>query len=301
MTRFIRLIILLLLVFVCVESQEKNTPPAPPAGPGDAFIAECQKAMAAEKWEEAVTFAEKAVQTAPENSAYRLCLGDAYGLMAQHASIFRKFSFAKKCKGEYVKAVALDGKSLDARFKLLRYLVMAPGIAGGSYSDAHEQATKISALDPVMGCFARSMIYTHRKEYDKAEKELKAAILLDKTRIESYNALAQLYGLMKRRGDEQALLKQILEIDPAQYVIYYALGKSEMEPGGDPRRALEWFEKFLACPEGAFTEYRPYAWWRIGEIYKKMGRREKAAESYQKALELNPQNKNAREALAQIK
>src|SRR6476646_2722406 len=71
---------------------------------------------------------EKAVAQNPKNAEAHYLLGTAYGSQAQKASIFGQASLAGKTKDEFEKAVELEPALLDARFGLIQFYAMAPGI-----------------------------------------------------------------------------------------------------------------------------------------------------------------------------
>src|SRR6185437_7096796 len=64
---------------------------------------------AEDKSDEAIDHASKAVELAPNNALYHLWLGRAYGQKAEKVNVFRQAGLAGKVRGEFEKAVALDG------------------------------------------------------------------------------------------------------------------------------------------------------------------------------------------------
>ena len=138
--------------------------------------------------EKAVPYLEKAVALSPDDARFHLRLGDAYGLAAQKAGLFSKMGLAAKCKAEYEKAVALDGKSIEARQSLLNFYVQAPGFAGGSTEKALEQAQEIKKLDVGRGRIAVASVYARDKKFDLAFAEFDDAL---KANPDDYAALFQ--------------------------------------------------------------------------------------------------------------
>src|ERR1043166_4641384 len=93
---------------------------------------------------------EKAVAQNPKSAEAHYLLGTAYGSQAQKASIFSQMSLAGKTKDEFDKAVELDPALIDARFGLVQFYEMAPGIAGRSFDKAFAQVAEIKKHDPLM-------------------------------------------------------------------------------------------------------------------------------------------------------
>src|SRR6185436_19118450 len=79
-------------------------------------------------------------------------------------------------KDELEKAVELNPKYIDARMGLLQFYVVAPGMMGGSYDKAFDQAKAIKALDPIQGHRAYAFIYGNQKKPELAKKEYLDAV-----------------------------------------------------------------------------------------------------------------------------
>ena len=90
--------------------------------------------------------------------------------------MFRAAKCGPRAKAECEKAVALDPKYVEARFGLVQFYTAAPGIMGGSYEKAFEQAKEIKAIDPIAGHRAYAFIYTQQKKLELAKKEYADAI-----------------------------------------------------------------------------------------------------------------------------
>ena len=74
----------------------------------------------------------------------------AWGHRAE-ADNWMAFSWARKAKDAFEKAVALDGKNIDALDDLFEYYVNAPAIVGGGLDKAETVAKKIAMIDPDKG------------------------------------------------------------------------------------------------------------------------------------------------------
>ena len=96
-------------------------------------------------------------------------LGSAYGVKVQAGGMMAAAQYGSKLKDEFEKAVALDPRSIDARYGLVQLYAEAPGIMGGSYEKAFEQAKEIKAIDPVLGHRAYAFIYSRQKKPELAK------------------------------------------------------------------------------------------------------------------------------------
>lgn len=94
-----------------------------------------------------------------------------YGEDANDASIFRLPSLGSKIRREAETALNINPNHIGARILLANFYFQAPGILGGSYDKAIEQATIAAKLDEWQGRILLIRIYNELEEYDKAEKE----------------------------------------------------------------------------------------------------------------------------------
>lgn len=82
----------------------------------------------------ASTYFDRAVALRPDSSAYHEWLGRASGRRAEQTNRFNAiaaFGLARKTHREFETAIQLDPRNLEAQRDLIRYLLNAPGIAGG--------------------------------------------------------------------------------------------------------------------------------------------------------------------------
>src|SRR5712691_9652109 len=81
--------------------------------------------------ERAVDLLERAVAQDPNSAEAHYLLGDAYGDLAQKASIFKQPGLARRTREEFERAVELDPNHVQTRFGLVHYYIVAPGFMGG--------------------------------------------------------------------------------------------------------------------------------------------------------------------------
>ena len=122
---------------------------------------------------------EKATKSDSQNADYYWWLAQIYGQKAMKASIFRKPGHARNAKKAIEKAIALDPDHIQARSFLMGYHLNAPGILGGKKKEAQNQVDQIKMRDPIRGYLAQAQIYESKDEWDKAERELRAALEKD--------------------------------------------------------------------------------------------------------------------------
>ncbi|MFQ6091578.1 MAG: tetratricopeptide repeat protein [bacterium] len=243
---------------------------------------------------------KRAVELNESSSIYHQWLGRAIGLKAQKGSKLKALFRAKKAKGEFEKAVELDPQNIGARFDLLQYYLQAPGIAGGSKEKAVEQAKEILEYDTLQGRRAFALIYENSKNYGEAEQRYVEATQLDSLNTEPYYWLGFFYQRQERYDEAMQVFEQILEIDPEEMAALYQVGRTCIFAKKNLGKAEECFQKYLQVKPKPSDPDWASAHWRLGMVYDLKGERGLAISEWEKALELNPDHKQAKEALEKV-
>jgi tetratricopeptide (TPR) repeat protein len=171
--------------------------------------------MKAEKWDDAVAAGEKAVAESPGDSSAHSWLGRAYGQKALHASLFTQMGWARKCRTEFEKAVALDPNSTDARIDLIQYYANAPGIVGGGKDQAREQVRALAALDPARAALMAGYVLEKEKKTAEAEAEYQRAVSLRPDDATIRWRTGRFYERAGRQEEAKASYREALRLDPS--------------------------------------------------------------------------------------
>jgi tetratricopeptide (TPR) repeat protein len=243
---------------------------------------------------------EKAVAQNPKSAEAHYLLGTAYGSQAQKASIFGQASLAGKTKDEFEKAVELDPALLDARFGLIQFYAMAPGIMGGSYDKAFAQAAEIKKHDPLMAHRATAFIYTHQKKTDEARNEYLAEVReFPKSPRAHLDLGAFVYFADKKYKAAADEYETAMKLDPAYMPSCFRAGQITVFTGNFAH-GEELLRKYLAYTpkENEPSLARAHYW--LGQIFEKQGRKAEAKASFTTSLKLNPAQKDVAEALKRV-
>jgi tetratricopeptide (TPR) repeat protein len=201
--------------------------------------------------DEAIEHGERAVELDEKNADYHFELGLMYAEDARDASIFRAPFVAGKVKDEFLRTVELDPEHLDGRIGLAEFYLQAPGIAGGDFDKALEQAKIIETIDEMRGGFLLARIYIEKESFSKAEGKLK--------NLESkYGEDSEFYYFYNIYG-------------------YFLISQNRVD------EAIKKFKKQIAL---APKEANPYD--SLGEAYKIKGMLKESLQQYQKAYSISP-------------
>jgi tetratricopeptide (TPR) repeat protein len=256
--------------------------------------------FALRKLEPAAEWLEKAAALAPRRSDVYLWLGRAYGQAAVGASVFRQAGLAKKTQTAWEKSVALDPNNLDARDSLIQFYLMAPGFMGGGVDKAREQAAEIRKRDPIRGHLASVTIAFDQKDTAAAERELKVAIQEAPADPRARLSLSLLYQTQEKWAASFDILEALVKADPENYDALYQVGRAAALSGQRLDRAEECLKRYLGRAPGPQSAPLANAHFRLGQVYEKKGSKAQARAEYQAALKLDPNLKEAKEALAKL-
>jgi Tfp pilus assembly protein PilF len=129
--------------------------------------------------ERAVEVLESVIERDANNASAHYWLANAYGQSVESAGVFsRMMSLARKAGTAFERAVELDPSYVEARFGVLEFNLMAPGMLGGSVAKAREQATAIRKLDQIAGHRAFAMVAVAAGDVVAAHKEHAEAVRL---------------------------------------------------------------------------------------------------------------------------
>ena len=251
------------------------------------------------KWDEAVSYGERAVELNPNNSGYHMWLGRAYGEKAEASSFITAASLAKKIKLNFEKAVELDGRSVEARSDLAEFYVEAPGFMGGGVDKAAEQARQIAQFDPAQAHWVTARIAEKKKDPGAAENEYKAAILASQD-ADYWLNLASFYGRQNRLNEMEDAVNRAVAAPMKKSNSLYDAATLLFKSGRNLAGAAGLVQRYLNS--GRVNEEAPSfeAHYMLGAIYEKLGNRDAALQEYRASLALAGDYKPAKEALIKI-
>jgi len=243
----------------------------------------------------AVEHLEKAVELDEVNAEYHYRLAEAYLANFEFASLFQKPFIAPKVKSHLELAVRYDPSSIRYREALIQYLMVAPGILGGSYEKARAQANEIARRDPYLGLLAHAGIHAEEGEEQKALELYRRAIRSRPKAWEAYHRLGMHYLDSRESDDAIEWFKKYVEVAPDQADGYKCLGLA-YEQKRMHGEAITAFQKALERD----PTLAPLVF-RIAQLYEFRGIMNQSLEHYQRYLSMVPRGRAADDAREKIR
>src|SRR5439155_7703170 len=130
------------------------------------------------------------------------------------ASKIRMPFMARRMRKEWERAVELDPDQIEARFGLVMFHAMAPGIMGGNKDTAREQAGEIAKRDAMRGAMARGMIAEDEKNVAAQVGAYQDAIAAAPDNKAGYFALGTVHARAGKAIEAFATLDQYVKRQP---------------------------------------------------------------------------------------
>ena len=266
-----------------------------------ALVQRGREAIAHGEPEKAVELFEKAVALKPNNADYHYRLATAYGLAAMNAGMFAMMSMGKDMKAELERAIQLDPNLIPARSALLEFYVSAPAIAGGSESGAMEQATEIRKRDAIEGHRAFARIHTAAQKPDLARKEYDDMVK-EQPKSARAHYLFGVYLMLTEKSFKPASdeFESAVKLDPSYMPAYFQIGHVAALAANNFARGEETLKKYLGYRPKDDEPSIARAWYWLGGIYEKQGKKAEAKSSYAASLKINPNQKDVDEAMKRV-
>jgi tetratricopeptide (TPR) repeat protein len=189
---------------------------------------------------------EKALAADPNNSSYALWLGRAYGRRAETSNLLTAPGYASKARQYFEKAVALNPNNLEALNDLFEYYLQAPGFLGGGFDKAVTVSERIGALNAVEGHWAAARLAEKRKEFSRAEEQLRRAAEMAPQQVGRLIDLAHFLSKQGRFQDADSSLAKAEKIAPNSPKVMYAKAEMYIKNGRNLPQARTLLKRYLA-------------------------------------------------------
>ena len=220
-------------------------------------------------------------------------------MKAQKAGMFG-FSSAGKARDEWARTVAIDPAYFNARLRLIEFYTMAPSVAGGSEDKAMEQAAEAKKHDALEGHRAYARVYTLQKKFDLATKEMVAAVREQPKSAKTHFYLGNDLLNAKDWKGSMHEYDMALSLDPAFMPPYFRIAQNAAQSESNYARGEEAIRKYLDYKPAEDEPALSSAWYWLGMIQEKQGKKAEARQSYTNAQKLAPDAKDINAALKRV-
>lgn len=243
------------------------------------------------------------VQLEPDNAIYRMTHAGHAFMSISGAGTLDKMSLAEEGRDAYLEALRIDSALIEPRIGLAEYYIQAPGIAGGSWKKAGEQAQALIDLPDGRGEYFGYMMKARIAMERERWKEMSENFTLAETaRGESASQFVAIIShanaLLDKKEDAKAALAQAqraLPLAPAGDITALAvLGRCKQELK-DWQGAADAFSQVLAAKPEARVSRLGYA-----ACLEKLGRQAEALQQYREFTARFPEGTEAEKAYSAI-
>jgi tetratricopeptide (TPR) repeat protein len=237
----------------------------------------------------------KAVELDETNAEYHYQLAEAYLANFECAGFFQKLFIVPKVKTHLELAVQCDPSLSLYREALIQYYVAAPGILGGSFVKAHQQADEIGRRDPYLGMLAHAGIFAEEGNGDASLALYKRAMRAQPKSWEAYHRLGLHYLNAQETDEAITMFRKYVDLAPEQASSHNCLGQAYQQKGMYAE-AISAFQKALERdPSLAQLVFR------IAQLCELKGMKNPALENYQRYLTMIPRGHAVEDARERIR
>lgn len=238
------------------------------------------------KWDEAILQYKKLVTINPNNAEYHYKYGGAMGMKALEVNKVNALLLIGDVEKAFLKAAGLDKKHINTRWALVELYMQLPGIVGGSVSKSLKYANELEALSQVDGYLAKGYIYEYDDNPKLAEKYYKMAIETGGS-LTCYDKLTALYE--KQKQPEKAIKN--IEASHKKHqrnALHYQIGKVAAEYNIELEKGKNCLYIYIANYTAEDGVPKAWANYRLAQIYKLQGNKQKALELIDLAIQELP-------------
>ena len=180
------------------------------------------------------------------------------------------------------RAANLDPKHIEARWALVEFYIQLPGIFGGSEKKAIAYAEELGKISKVDGYLANGYIAEYTDRPKDAERYYKKAIEVGGS-PHTYEKLSNLYEKNNQPKEALETTSKSLKIHKRNQ-LNYQIGKISAQYNLEPEYGIDCLSQYLANYSIKDGVPKDWAYYRLAQIYKNLGKKEIALTWINKAL-----------------
>jgi tetratricopeptide (TPR) repeat protein len=258
-----------------------------------------------EDWEAGVDYGKRAVKLLPKSSdahyQYAVALRTKMTSVGKARAMFTIRTYKKELK----EAIRLDPKNVDAIVERIGFLINAPGVAGGDLDEAEAELAGLERLNWLLAKKMQLGIAIRREDVLAATNVSKEILKRHPDDAETRSALAFAFQQDKRFDKADAQFAQLVQNEDREVALgaLYQRGRTRVLGNYELEEAISMFERYVQELGEGNPRLVPKAAavWRIGMAYQQLGKIDRARHSFEEALRLDPDFKEAKDSLKKLK
>ncbi len=241
-------------------------------------------------YEDAITYATRALSIKEDDERIHALLGQAYGLKAQQTGAVKGAMLMPKIRKAFERALELNPESLRAAEGLFMFHLFAPSVSGGNARKTPELLEKIKQLDEARGYMAEALSHIKKQDYEQAATLMEKAADTGARNSEIQMRVGRFFMERNQLQGAENCFKRYIELKPKDAAGYNSMGelKSKMN---ELQEALNHFNQAV--------EYNPDsapAYYNRAEVYMSLGETDLAKNDYRYLAEHFAQSASGRKA-----
>lgn len=245
----------------------------------------------AKDWDTAIAYYEELVEAYPRNADYHFKCGGAMGMKALEISRIRALTYIGDIKEYFETAARLDPNHIETRWALVEFYIQLPGIIGGSERKAIKYANELLNISAVDGYLANGYIAEYSERPKDAEKFYKKAIEVGGS-PHTYEKLTNLYE--SNNQPQQAIATASTSYKKhKRNSLNYQIGKIAAQYNLNAELGIDCLQVYIKNHSVRDGVPKDWAYYRLAQIYKNLGKKNDALQWINKALVNRPDFKEA--------
>lgn len=251
--------------------------------------------------ERALELIDQAINRAPGRADLRVDRAQFHSDLLEEAGPFRSLRIARNIRDELELAVSVGPRDVDALAALASFHQRAPGIAGGNQHYAEALMQRLEQLSPGRVHLLEAMRLAREERYEEAAAKISRAIdTAERIRPKWWVRKARWLLALERREQAADCLEKALEEAPSFGPALYELGRLAAQGQADARRGAAALRRYLDLPRWPGDPDHALARLELGRIEMRLERPAEARDAFRRALELDPDLDQARQALKRL-
>ena len=240
----------------------------------------------AKDWDVAINYYKMLLERDDTHANYHFKYGGSLGMKALEISRIRALGYIGDIKHHFEKAAKLDPQHIEVRWALVEYYIQLPGIIGGSEKKASKYANELGKISSVDGYLAHGYIAEYSNQPDDAEKYYKKAIEIGGS-PHTYEKLTNLYENNNQPKAAIETASKSLQIHKRNQ-LNYQIGKIAAQYNLDAELGINCLQAYIKNHSAKDGVPKDWAYYRLAQIYKNLGKRDAALQWIDKALASRP-------------